>query len=105
MHEKSVVVFDGQCAFCRLWIDYSRQLTGDRVEYEAYQQIADRFPGIPVERFQEAVHLVLPGGETLRGARAVFHILTNTPAGATGLWLYDHFPGFAPASEFGYRIV
>ena len=105
MQEKSVVVFDGQCAFCRLWIDYWRRMTGNQVEYLAYQEIADRFPGIPAERFREAVHVVLPDGEVLSGARAVFQLLTHAPGGPLWLWLYDRIPGFAPTTELGYRIV
>ena len=105
MQEKSVVIYDGDCDFCRVYIDYFRRLTGDRVNYEPYQKVADHYPQIPTARFKEAVQLVLPDGEVLSGARGVFRLLTFAPGKGAWLWLYDHIPGFAPASELAYRII
>ncbi len=44
---KPVLIYDGHCGFCRIWLDYWRQLTGDRIEYLASQDVGDRFPQIP----------------------------------------------------------
>jgi predicted DCC family thiol-disulfide oxidoreductase YuxK len=103
--DKPVLVFDGDCGFCRLWIERWRHLTGDRVQYEPFQKVAEQYPEIPRESFVRAVQLILPDGEVLSAAHAVFRMLTFAPGLGWWLWVYRHIPGFAPLTEFGYRFV
>src|SRR6185503_17174184 len=49
---RPIMIFDGNCGFCGIWIDYWKRLTGDSILYEPYQEAADRFPRIPRENFQ-----------------------------------------------------
>src|ERR1700682_4548919 len=72
---KPVLIYDGHCGFCRIWLDYWRKLTGDRIEYIASQEIGDRFPQIPREAYAQAVQLVRSDGTVASGARAVFESL------------------------------
>jgi len=102
---KPLLVFDGDCGFCRSWIARWRQATGDRVDYAPYQQVASRFPEIPPERFAAAVQLIEPDGGRAQAAEAVFRSLACAPGRPWPLWLYRHFPGFAAASEWCYRLV
>lgn len=105
MPAKALVIFDGQCGFCRIWISYWNQLTGDRLDYAPSEEVAGQFPQIAPERFGHSVQLAMPDGEIVSGARAVFLTLTYAPGFAWLLWLYNHLPGFAPISEAGYRWV
>lgn len=99
-----MVVFDGRCGFCRIWIDYWKQITGSSLDYAPFQEVSVNFPKIPLEQFQQAVQLILPSGEVLSGARAVFETLAYAGVGWLS-WLYDRVPGFAPASELIYRVI
>ena len=103
--DKPLLVYDGDCEFCRKWIARWRHRTGDRVEYAAFQQVAERFPEIPIERFREAVHLRLIDGRWVSGARAVVLSLSHTRAGRALRWMYERLPGFAALSECCYRGV
>jgi len=101
---KPLVVFDGDCSFCRAWIDYSKELVGEKVEYEPFQQAASTFPDIPREDFARSVQMFLPGGERRSGAHAAFTVLSL--GGRTrSLWAYDHVPLFAAVSDAAYRII
>ena len=102
---RPLMVFDGDCGFCRIWIDYWQRLTGERVAYAPFQEVADRFPQISLEHFQEAVQLVLPDGRVVSAARAVFTSLSYSPGRKWLLWLYEHIPGFASVSEWAYRLI
>ncbi len=102
---KPLLIYDGDCGFCRRWIARWERATGDRVDYAPYQEAASGFPKIPRERFAEAVQLVEPDGQWSRGAEAVFRALAYAPGRGAGLWFYDHVPGFAGASEGCYRLV
>ena len=93
--DKPTLIFDGQCGFCRIWIDYWRQLTGDRVQYLASQDIGIRFPQISQQAYAESVQLVRPDGSVINGARAVFETL-----GKEKLYRWVSGP-----SEFTYRFI
>ncbi len=103
---KPTLLYDGDCGFCRWWVARWRHATGDAVEYAASQESGDRFPQVPPEAFARAVQLVEPDGKAYGGAEAVFRALAYAgPAGGVGLRLYRGLPGFAAATESGYRLV
>lgn len=95
---KPLLLYDGRCGFCRIWIEYWKKLTGDTVDYEASQVAASRFPQIPREAFTRSVQLVHPDGTVVSGARAVFQTL-----GRDGL--YESSRPLAAVSEAGYRLI
>lgn len=103
MKGRPVLVFDGDCGFCRLWIERWRAETGDRVDYAPYQSEAARHPEIPREQFTQAIHLFEPG-RTSRAAEAALRALSYAPRLS---WLPRVYalPGFAPVAEAVYRAV
>ncbi len=100
-----LLVFDGDCTFCRTWIGYWRRLTGDAIAYAPYQEVAERFPQIPRENFQRGVQLILPDGQVFSAAHAVYRSLAVVPGYGWLLWAYEHVPGFAAVSEWCYRRI
>jgi predicted DCC family thiol-disulfide oxidoreductase YuxK len=103
--ERPLVLFDGDCGFCRQWIERWRRVTGDAVDYAPYQAEADRFPQIPRDRLAEAVHLIEPDGRVTSGAEAVFRALATAHGRSWLLSVYEDVPGVAPVSEACYRLV
>ncbi|HEY0455292.1 MAG TPA: lipase maturation factor family protein [Verrucomicrobiae bacterium] len=103
--EKPVMIYDGDCHFCKSWIARWRQITCEKVDYIPLQdpQTAARFPEIERAQLEKAVHLVEPDGTIWRGAEAVFHALAARRAWP--LWLYHHVPGFAGITEFFYAFI
>ncbi len=104
-HSTPLLIYDGDCGFCRFCVDYAGKLTGDRVRYAAYQDAAPGVPHIPLDDFRSAVQLIMPEGSHSSGAEAVFRTLSYAAGYAWPFWLYQHAPGFAPASEYTYRLV
>jgi lipase maturation factor 1 len=100
-----LLIFDGHCGFCRIWIEYWKALTGGRVAYAASQDVGSQYPQIPAKNFSESVQLVTPGGEVLSGAQAVFMTLTYAPGMAWPLRAYNHVPGVEGATEAAYRLI
>jgi lipase maturation factor 1 len=91
---RPVVIFDGRCSFCRVWIDYWRARTGGAVDYEASEEAAP-----------ESVRMVLADGEVVSGGRAVYELLSYSHGTMWPLYLYRTLPGFAGASELAYRFI
>ena len=100
-----LLIYDGDCGFCIYWVRYWQRLTGDRVAYAPYQEVAAQFPEIPVAAFQRAVQYVAPDGKIASGAEAA--LLTLSHADGKGFWLtlYRHVPGFAAIAERMYAFV
>ena len=105
MSDNPLLIYDGDCGFCRIWIQYWNHLTGDKVDYAPSQEARARFPEIPEERWRESVQLLMPDGEWIAGARAVFTTLKFAPGKAWPGWIYDQVPGAARLSEAAYRLI
>jgi len=102
---KPLLIYDGDCDFCRAWIARWQRLSGGRVDCAPYQEAAARFPGIEPERFKPAVHLIEPDGRVSQAAEAVFRSLSYRRGGGWLLWLYLRVAPFAALSEWGYALV
>src|ERR1041385_7183230 len=102
---KPLLVFDGDCHFCRRWIARWAFLTEDKVDYVPYQNVAHNYPAVPLKDFQTAVQLFFPDGKRFSGAEAVFRALTVANKQRWLLWSYENIPGFATVSEWFYRGV
>ncbi len=98
---KPLLVYDNDCDFCRYWIAQWQHVTGDRVDYAPYQEVASQFPEIPISAFENSVQLIQENGTVLSGAAAVLRALNS----GFLLWCYYHLPGFAKVSEGVYRLI
>ena len=66
------LLLDGDCGFCRYWVNRWKARSGDRIEFLPYQEASDRFPFLREKDLAEAVHPVEVDGSVLLGAAAVF---------------------------------
>lgn len=102
---RPVLVYDGDCGFCRYWVDYWRQLTGAAIEYRSYQEIGSHYPDVSEAEFARAIYLFEPDGRRSRGAEAAFEVLARAPG--RGVWraAYRRVPGFALVAEAAYAVI
>src|ERR1700719_494748 len=100
-----LLIYDGDCGFCIYWVRYWQKLTGDRVAYAPYQEVAAQFPEIPVAAFQRAVQYIAPDGKIASGAEAALLTLSHASGKRFWLTLYRHVPGFAAIAEAMYAFV
>ena len=99
------MIWDGECHFCRRWIERWRLITAGAVEYTTYQEAAARFPEIAREQFQRSVVYIDSNGQVFVAAEAVYRSLRCRSSRKWLSWSYDHVPGFAAVSEFAYKLV
>jgi predicted DCC family thiol-disulfide oxidoreductase YuxK len=102
---KPLMIWDGECHFCKRWIERWREVTAGKVDYVTYQEAANRFAEIPIEQFKRAVAFVEPDGNAFFAAEAVYRSLCYQSSRRWLSWCYDRVPGFAAASELAYKIV
>ena len=105
MPDQPLLIFDGRCGFCRIWIEYWKQLTGSKVAYAPSQEAGADFPEIRPGEIQRIRTVGIAGRRrALRGTRRVRHA-RYAPGMAWLLWLYTRVPGFAGITEAGYRFI
>jgi predicted DCC family thiol-disulfide oxidoreductase YuxK len=102
---RPLLLFDGDCGFCRYWVARWRVLTRGEVDFAPAQAEASRFPKISKEAWSRSVQLVTPQGEIYSGAEAVFRSLAYAPEHRWQLAIYQNLPGARPVCEWAYGLV
>ncbi len=101
--EKPTLLYDGDCYFCRSWVNRWRKTSGHAVEFRAYQEAGHLFSHVPSEELKAAIQLI-DSQHRYSGAEAVFKTLAY--GGQKGpLFLYQKLPFFKTLSETLYRFV
>ena len=102
---RPLLIFDGDCHFCRRWIERWRCLTAGAVEYASFQEVAERFPEIPREAFEQSVQFIETDGTVFRGAEAVLRSLGHKRGRRWMTWAYEHVPGFASIPKLPIALL
>ena len=104
---KPLLLYDGDCKFCTLWIHRWQLATGDFVECLPFQDPrgAVQFPEISRPQFDAAIQLILPDGSIFSAAEAVVRSLACNPEEQWLRELYEHSPALAASLETAYRFV
>jgi predicted DCC family thiol-disulfide oxidoreductase YuxK len=102
---KPLMIWDGECHFCKMWIERWRETTAGKVDYATYQQAASQFPEIPLDQFKRAMAFIEADGKTSFAAEAVYRSLQYRSSRKWLEWSYDHVPGFADISETAYKFI
>ncbi|KAA3611458.1 MAG: DUF393 domain-containing protein [Planctomycetota bacterium] len=100
-----VLLFDGQCGYCRAWVDRWISDWDGRLECRPFQTAGDDFPHLPPEALAKAIHFVNQDGSVSTGAEAIFRATALVPGKGTAWWWYRHFPPFAWLSHWIYAMV
>lgn len=102
---KPVLVYDGNCGFCRGWVSHWQHQTGDRVRYLPLASAAQSLTQEQCAACEQAIHLFLPDGRVYRGAHAVLRMIAEGGRHRWLLWLYEHIPGVRGLAEELYAFV
>lgn len=105
MNDVPVMIYDGACRFCKVWIRYWKERTGDRVSYVPFQDGDEHLCGVSLSECREAVQIITPDGTRYSGAEAVFFLLSLDSGGGAWLRLYNRLPGFGWMARFVYRWI
>jgi len=100
-----VVVFDGDCRFCRRWIRRYWNIKHDGIAWSSYQSGASQFPAISEDQFQQAMHVIEPDGTSRRGAAAFFRLQQLVGLRSWPIWLHEHLSPVRLLTEAIYRFT
>jgi lipase maturation factor 1 len=103
---RPLLVWDGDCGFCRRWAEWLGRRSGGLLDLEPYQQVRERFTPFSSSDYARAVHLVAPGGRVYVGAAAVLHALALTSRTAeVAARVYERVPAVAFVLEALYGFM
>lgn len=106
--DRPLLVYDGDCGFCRYWVDKLKFYTGNRIKYVSYQSFKNDFHGVTQEDFARSIKLFVHIGSRMRvysAAEAAFKALSYSRDLRFLHHLYKILPGFATVSELLYKLV
>ena len=102
---RPILVWDGECNFCRLCAQRFDSQRGNKVDLIPYQSLHQKWPQAPTEDYASAVYLFTPAGKSYRSAAAIYRFYAEYPWRGWANWAYKRFRWFAFLSEWGYRFV
>jgi len=85
--DNPLMIWDGDCGFCKYWVLRWKKNTKEKITYKTYQEAAEDFKDIPVSAFREAARLIEPDGKIYDGPEAAYRSLTY--AGKN--WYYEAY--------------
>jgi predicted DCC family thiol-disulfide oxidoreductase YuxK len=105
--DQATLIYDGQCGFCRRWIERVRRFDRfGRLEMLPYQssELETRFPQVSRDACVERIHLVDASGQVYAGAAAAREALRRLPGGWF-LALPFRLPGGIPIGDRIYSWI
>ncbi len=104
--EKPMMVWDGECGFCKYWITNWKSKTEDRIDFKTFQEVADRFEDIHLKEFKKASRLIEPNGSVFSGPDSAFRSFTYFEK-QNSRWhrWYSNYKWFASLSDTIYNFI
>lgn len=101
---QNVLIWDGDCGFCKFWKTRWQSKTGDKILFETYQAFAKHFPDIPLKEFKKASRLIEIDGSVYSGPDSAYRSLWHA---GNKKWhkLYKSSSVFRSLSNHGYNHI
>lgn len=103
--DKPVIIWDGNCGFCKYWTTRWQKTTKGKVDFTPYQEAQIQFSDIDVIHFKQASRLIDKDGKIYSGPHSAYKSLTY--AGRLGFlnnW-YENYSLFTNLSDGLYDII
>ena len=106
MIDRPVLVFDGECGFCRRLASKWYEKTREKINFVPNSELSDEFGRYSTEEFTKEIKLIYPEGRVYGGATAAFKVIEHSRSPLRALsWIYNRTRAFDPIWEWAYRLV
>lgn len=103
--QQPLMVYDGQCGFCKYWVIKWEKITSNAIDYQPLQEIANGIKDIPRSTFKDAVQLINTNGKVYSGARAAYFSFFYVGKYRFLFSWYGQYAWFKKLSDWSYRFV
>jgi len=82
--DKPVLIWDGNCGFCKFWVTRWKAKTGDALDFKTFQETSQHYKDFPLKEFKKASRLIEPNGNVFSGPDSAYRCynyakLKNSP--------------------------
>lgn len=101
---KNILIWDGDCGFCKYWKTRWEAKTRDKIHFKTYQEFASQFPDIPLKEFKKASRLIETDGKIYSGPDSAYRSLWHS---GKEIWhnLYQSRSWFRYLSDHSYNHI
>ncbi|HIB49652.1 MAG TPA: DUF393 domain-containing protein [Flavobacteriaceae bacterium] len=103
--DKPVLVWDGDCGFCKYWVTRWKKITHGKITFQTYQDVAHQFEDIPLKEFKKASRLITAEGTVHSGPDSAY--MSYYIANRNSPWhnWYRKYSWFQRLSDHGYNYI
>jgi len=103
--EKPVLVWDGDCGFCKYWVTRWKKISANKINFQTYQKVASNFPDIPIKEFKKASRFITTEGKVHSGPDSAY--MSYFVANKNSSWhrWYITYKWFQRISDDGYNHI
>ena len=102
---KPLLIFDGDCGFCKRWVIRAQQWTRNQIDFEPFQKVGFEYSHISPIQFEKSIWLIDVDGKSYCAADAAFRILQYASGKKWFHTLYERSSIFKRLSEWMYEKV
>lgn len=99
-----ILVWDGECKFCKWWKTRWELKTKGKLQFKTYQDVAHKFPDIPIKEFKKASRLIDTDGSVYSGPDSAYRSLYIAGIEKWHIW-YSSSNMFKTMSNLGYNHI
>ncbi len=100
----AILVWDGECKFCKWWKTRWELRTKNNLTFKTYQEVASQFPDIPIKEFKKASRLIESDGSIYSGPDSAYRSLYIAGDKKWHFW-YSKYNWFQKASDIAYNHI
>jgi predicted DCC family thiol-disulfide oxidoreductase YuxK len=103
--KKPILIWDGDCGFCKYWVIRWKKISEEKITFQPYQEVALKFPDIPLKEFKKASRLITTKGTVHSGPDSAYmsYYIAN-PNSKWHSWYTDVW-WFQQVSDHGYNFI
>lgn len=103
--DKPVLIWDGNCGFCKYWVTRWKRMTGDSLNYRTFQEASQDFPDIPLKEFKKASRIIEFDGSVYSGPDSAYRSYDYGDKSYPWHSWYSTYPVFTWLSDHGYNWI
>ena len=100
----NILIWDGQCGFCKFWKTRWQRKTGAKIQFKTYQECGEDFSDIPLKEFKKASRLIEKDGQIYSGPDSAYRSLWHS-GNKTWHKLYHSQAWFRYLSDHSYNHI
>jgi len=103
--EKPILVWDGECGFCKFWVIRLQKRTKDKIDFKTFQEVGGLLKDIPLKEFKKASRLIETDGHVFNGPDSLYRSLYHSASTSQWHRWYHKYLWFEKLNDHAYNTI